>query len=390
MKNRLIPILTYAEDYALMTTSPGNYSDEVKTSTFTSYGRLTPCCIYTQFIGPTTKSKQITVGTVGSEAIFGKLPDYTYIVSWKYENYTPANFWRINFARTKAYQLYTTEGRSAELNTDSGCFIMFGYDFPIVLEIPINGEITLTITLGDHLIKRYPLNYGEFCYNGNTVYKNVKGLKYPGNIVRHVNPPLEDYNNCIREKYFSNYRSPCESVSVQSGGSQILIIDDGQTVTDYGTKIVVTLGDINCTASCWFILSEGSTTQNFVQLTDTLHIEKRASASYGQVISTVDVTISFNVTFEYYGIITQFSCNLTDTGIGAYSSTNGVLVDDKGGAVIIRGQFNGTDKVTFEGSFLVKIVKGDNLWFGGYGLTPYISEISDKIPKSITGSITIT
>lgn len=188
--NKLLPILTYYDSYNYMSTPKSDYSVEIATTNLVSYGRF-PNCIFTQFIGPGLESKQVVTLSPGNEAIFAKLPDYTYKLSWKltgehanteylrfdHKSDRTAQLWRPELPTNKAYKVYSIKGDIATLRPGTGCMKLYGFSFPIVVELPVGSYLELKFELDEHLQMKDPLLSGKHCYLGYPVYNNKTGYR---------------------------------------------------------------------------------------------------------------------------------------------------------------------------------------------------------------------
>lgn len=380
--NKLNPILTYPETYNFMSTPTAEFTSGSKKSIFVSSGRITDC-IFTQFTGPDSNSKQITILATGDEALFGLLPDYSYKIRWKFQYFTPSKFWTINIDKNLAFRLYTVNGKLADLNCNRGCFEIFGFNFPIVLEMPKIGKIEIEVELGKHLITNNPLAPGDFCYENNYLYSNTGPSE---ELLRQVSDKLTNYNRELRNKYLSDFQGPCQTIVKRLiTNNQVLTIDSNSTVANYSN----TVSTWQCGGLLWLIMN--STSAIPLNIANTYGTFGNFISCYGISNANYSVQIAFNITLTYRENIGSYICGIEESSrfIGAYSlNSKGLLLSDTGDKVIAKPIFNGKE-VKFTATYNTKIGK-DNIYFGGYGLL-YTrgGEIFDT-PISITGTITIT
>lgn len=218
---KLLPILTSPESYLYLSIAQRQYPAVTKTSTFISNGRLVENCIYTQFNGPPIESTQLATISPGNSAIFVKLPNYTYYISWKLDSKI-AKLWTIDADIARVFEMYTTSGRIAEFHKGKGRIEVYGFNFPLVVELPMGSSLTLEVTLGRYLSSiTNPLSPGRHCLlrklsqsKKQAIYNNVVALVDGVSMLdRIVEEDLEDINAIIRGRYFRNYRLPCVGIT---------------------------------------------------------------------------------------------------------------------------------------------------------------------------------
>lgn len=372
---KLKPILTYPENYNFVSTREAEFDPQSKKSVFVSHGRV-PGCIFTQFTGPGPNSKQVTILATGDEALFGLLPDYTYKISWS-GSFAYANFWTINSERTLAYQLYTTSGKKARLKYKTGCFKIFGYNFPIVLEIPAGGHVTITVELDEHLIENNYLAKGDFCYEGRYLYSNTGPSS---NLIRTVSSELAYYNQKLRNKYLSNYRGPCQNTLLLSAGKQTLTVLSESTCNNYAGSIW------GCSGMFWLALDVDSLTPLNNQVTQDIF--GSFISCYGYVSVDTRVKVDFDITLTYEDNVVFYDCDeqLNARSIGMYSNNNKeVLTSEEGNPVRAYPKFSGKNVIFQAFDYYTSVTRGDYIYFGGYGLIS-----SGLKPIKATGTIIIT
>lgn len=380
---KLNPILTYPESYNFVTTSASVFQESRRKSVFVSSGRITGC-IFTQFTGPNSDSKQVTILATGDEALFGLLPDYWYKISWEFSQYKPAKFWTINIKENLAYELYTVSGEKAELACNKGCFKVYGFNFPIVLEMPIGGKVTITVELGEQLTTNHPLGPGDFCYEREYLYSNDGPTS---NLTRVVSNELVNYNDILRKEYLSNYRGPCQNkLLFKVGDKQVLTVISDSTCINYAN-----LGFIPCNPFLWLMLdTEGISPlwMSYTQSTSGIF-----TSNYGYVSTTGRVKVDFAITLTYSKNILFYDCPEQNIykSIGMYSlNSKNVLISEEKNPVLAYPAFNSTPNVTFNASdYITTIDKQDNIYFGGYGLAVDDGHGNILTPVSITGTITV-
>lgn len=378
--DKLKPIIAYSENYSYIATRSADFSPTSKSSKFVSSGRI-PGCAFTQFTGPGSHTNQVTFLTVGNEALYGHLSNYYYLVSWSFDKLASSRFWTINMIENKAYQLYTTSGKKAKLTTDKGCFKIFGFNFPIVLEMPESGQVTIKVELGQQLTTNNPLVVGDFCYKGTCLYTNTPPVS---NINRVVSHELEMYNKIFREKYLSIFELPCQkSLKSASVADQILTLDVKNTLDNYEYLLYIRL----CAAPLRLILK--STTSSPLNLSSLSDIQGNVVINTGGVVADDTVSVKINLVFEYQFPVNSFDCD--DQGdsvsIGMYTGNN-VMKDKQGKNVQASPIFNGSTIVKIIGDFTVDVKKNQQISFLGYGFG-LPTGFPAVTPLDITGNIKI-
>ena len=114
------------------------------------------------------------------------------------------------------------DGNLAELRKSKGVIEVYGFNFPLVVEIPIGSKM---ISLGTHLkLLTYPLSPGVHCVKGIgesiPTYENTSVIVNNSiSFLRIVREDLQDINAIVRDRYFRNYRLPCVGINRQLRGA---------------------------------------------------------------------------------------------------------------------------------------------------------------------------
>lgn len=217
METILNPVLVYSESYAYLCTPSLEFDESQKTTLLQSSGRLTEDCIFTQFEGPELQSNKIITMSPGNEAIFAKLPDYTYEISWELKG-RKAKPWTIVDGAI-AYQIFDIFGRIVEFSDERGSCVIYGFNFPFVVELPAEEKLHLNIRLGNHLRNKDPLFPGKHCLviksshkcsprlTRFSVYENIAQDKLTKRI---LSKNLREYSSKLREEYLKFFEGLAE------------------------------------------------------------------------------------------------------------------------------------------------------------------------------------
>lgn len=305
-------------------------------SKFVSAGRLTPECKYTQFTGPDNDSTGYAINLYpGNEVIFASLPNYTYRVKFRVEGFM--KFWRYISRINLAYQVYDKNGDLAEYTNCEGCRFFNSKAFPIVVELSQGGKVELEIEAYKELtVTNDPFATGDFCIEGNHVYENSKNLTQ---IIRHMNPKYQAFNDEFRTNYFSISSGPCLIVSPETvkSSTQIINITSGITLSNFNAKITNFFFARRCYDYMWLNLSTNSTT--LFNLSPTFY--------YIHCENTGSYKLSFNIsvvfTSEFY-----HRCNQA-VALCLFDSQTNFVVFDTLGVLINKGyEFKADTSVSLE------------------------------------------
>lgn len=386
---KLLPIVTYLEDYPFLTTPVKEYPTETKFTTLTAAGRMPSTCPFTQFLGPDFDSHKIITLSPGNEAIFAKLPDYTYFVSWQLKG-SYLKFWTINVDKNIAYQLYDVNGKYVQSQKQTGKREIYGFNFPLVVELAFDAELQLGFSLGKHLQDDNPLLPAKKCLltdgNKEFVYENTTDS--PQRITRRVvRPSLQERKERIRNEYFQVFRGPCRtSIStLQQSERQILDIFSAPAIAAY-TAQIVTQQIIQCYIPLWCgLVSEDG---NLVQLTQATNpitgLPDSGSYCY--------VNRSGTYSFDFVRVIITYDLELPRVPMCGNWAVGLAIYNNKSLLGSIQGELinnSGRKDVIYEDTITVALDEREYIWFGGYGFITQ-TVIGNAIPVSITGHIVVT
>lgn len=398
---KLLPIISYSEKY--YNKSVGNFSffDAISTTVLKSVEqRISPDCPFTRFEGPGFENLKVTVltpgfnGNLGEEAIFGKLPNYHYKISWKLENFdyiNPPRFWTIDIVpgdpnNNRAFQLFDIHGNYSVLGSSEGCFIMYGYHFPVVLEMDPKYKITLTIKLGKYLgDNNNPFAAGKHCLKEyGFAYDNR--INDQGLITRVMSDSLSDFSERVRERYYSIYREPCNKNMLRTAQeTQIFSIDSNSTVKGYYGYSFITY----CSTIMQIAISETLRPKYpILQVTGTIDTSSVIIGSCLQVL--YDITVDIEVIVEIALTDVQNAeykyCN-TDYFLKFYHQKDNTEFIHIPPREIITNTIKYNSTISN-----INLRGGDIIYFGGYGFImqkTYEGRYVYDYPESVTGNITI-
>lgn len=385
-QKKLLPIITSSELYRIITVKEFQFLPSQVTTVLKSVDqRIRPGCPFTRFEGPDWNSSKVTVlapgynGNLGEEAIYGALPNYLYKVNWKLEG-CRAQFWSINLNPLSdrfnyAYQLLDVNGNRAILDKPEGSFTMYGYHFPIVLELDPSYAVELTITLEKYLdTQTNPFFEGLHCVKGNYVYDNSTTDEL-GVLRRVMAPRLQEFSQNYRNNFFQAYRGPCIKNLVSSQQvtkTQILSILSKETVDGYYRSY--------CSTSLIGCFKEDiSTNYRFFRVGNVTDSNGDTIKTTLFVDSDVNVTVNVNITMVFYDD-KPYCTNQYKLGFYKIGETTGYE---------ILGVRDGIANMKFSSSFDMKLQGGSNFFFGGYGFITFGLN-GYGYPDAITGTVTIT
>lgn len=306
----LWPIFAFHETYTTPTTVDIPLNSAILQSSFHSVTeRLTPECKYTRFDGPTASSSQAVILLNGEEVIQASLQDYIYRIH--YNTTSAAKFWRVSTSAGIATQVFDTRGNLAENLTGMGSLDVYGFYFPLVVELPIDGTIALIIQAIHHFTaETNPIFAGNHCVQ----YKNCKKeLAYTvvfnpntGRSTRIVAPKFQECSSQVREKYLSVISLPCRDNAQPSSNLQsqmdIATVDSDTFINNYLRTVRIHPNN-PCFVSVYLpFLNTGF---RHVLLHNTIHPETNTIESDFQPVTTIvpvsyiiawDITVIFNDT----------------------------------------------------------------------------------------------
>jgi hypothetical protein len=153
-----------------------------------------------------------------------------------------ATLWRPSQENNIATRVVDVNGEFASCLHGKGELFVYGFYFPIVMELNLGGKASICVKVVKYLGKENPLLPG--IHNGYKVAYNKKEDLY----VRAVDYKYKNYNNCIREKYLSLISEPCldnESDLIRtsrllkaSSTEQVLFINVEKTNANYASQDV--------------------------------------------------------------------------------------------------------------------------------------------------------
>lgn len=419
----LMPILTSNETYAYSQSTPDNLDPTLATSVFVSDGRFTPNCQFITFTGPGVSSDYVSELDTIREAIFLKLQDYIYEISYSVtgKSFNPPKLYTVDPVLFRAYQVYDVCGNLAVLRGSSGKIRVYGFSKYLVLWSPDDLKITLTVTAVKQLSPveapcsiLNPLVNGKhyICCGGRQVlvYENVYDPR-TSLLTRIVVPKLRKANEIIRGQYFANFRIGCIPENpglLRSGLPQptTLTIEGNPTIKDFSAKwSLLLISPVNELIFCdtlyyWLQLdNKGQTSSSPITTTDTSGINDSIMASYIYVYVSgwVRMTISFEMDF-FEG---DFECGDGSFYRGKplfvlidYHTGNDVEIYDENlkstGRSILKAETVSNQKITWKGTFIMKFTTGQFYWFKTTSVTKDSLLVTTAVASAIKGSFSIS
>ena len=442
---KLLPIFTYPEKYVYQAVPlQDNYPVETKRSTFVSGGRLTPECIYTQFSGPLIGSTQLATISPGNEAIFAKLFNYTYLISWELNGNT-AKLWTVDVDQELVFEMYSVSGRVAEFHKRTGKIEVYGFNFPLVVELPMGASLTMEMTLGrflsndinplfpghhcllrkpslssDHhcLLRKPSLSSDHHCFSKEIVYENVVDSSVPGisSIVRVVSEKYQDINTIIRSRHYRNFREPCVGIvpafiTTALVEPEVFTVDPLKTVDTYSVlfaqiinyntphteAIVRSVAQDLCAQPFYlFFPVRSSAIFQYAPTQSTIGLLTKFLIPYAKSVIRFD----FDVTLTYTTVINNapFGCSSVPSNpryLGIHLADGTILsrIDGTPAQIPQVIPFTSSSDLLFRGSMDVVVFNGSAIYFGGnqtYLVGPLIPNAIIYPPKFTQGTITCT